>query len=240
MHPTFEQLSSVRNSGPVDAEIQQHLNDCQDCHHQVELINARRVELNALPLIPARPEAWDAIQKQLQETSDQKRQRPVLLAAAGLAALAMMVTSFMVTTRQSADITETRRVVDVLPQPSVEYVQVSANMGNHTQNLVKRSQQLESVIAQLSQLSGSAPSTNARQALGALQDRLAVLDYGLNYAQAAAYSPYQQQQLWERRVNTLEGIVDVHKADLARQGFHTYAVIPAGNFNTNFDGNLRW
>jgi len=220
MHATIEQLICIRDSEPLDAGVAAHVQSCQPCLEHLEELRLRQQQLKELPQQQGSADNFAKIQERL-TVSSSVRYRYALTAAAVVAALLIGVW-----VNVSRDLNTVEQIVESGPMLIEQDVQDLQN-GISTQELIRRSQTLESVYSRLSQVAADNPTGSTQQALDALENRLAVLDYGLNQRQLSAAEQQELNQLWRRRVDTLQSMVGVQQAELAMQGYHGFQVMPA-------------
>lgn len=231
MHTSIEQLIALRDKQPVEATVAAHLDACRDCRERLVAVRECQQQLRNLPLHEPSPQVLDAIRTRLEHPVTARQRAAV--AATGVAA-ALLIVTWLAVSVQLNEATRTATVNAVGAQETT-LSQVGDNAA--TRELIRRSQSLESVYARLSQVPVERYSASTASALEALQDRLAMLDYGLNQSRIDPGVQQHIEQLWRRRVDTLQNMVGVQYAELARQGYHSFQVLPAGYLE---DESIRW
>lgn len=232
MHASIEQLISLRDREPVDARVATHMKGCRECQGRLADVRDCQTALQQLPLLEPSPAVYAAVRQQLDRGATAGKR---LAVAATVAAAALLVFAWMsISVRLNSAVEGAgQQFAGQGAHGSVR----SGAMNAATTELIRRSQALESVFAQMAEFPTDRPSESTAMALNALQDRLALLDYGLNQSQLDPQVQEQIQQLWQRRVDTLQSMVGVQQAELARQGYHGFQVLPASRLD---DDVIRW
>ncbi len=234
MHATTEQLIELRDGVPIDATVLEHVDLCEACSHAFRSLRERKMALQALPQLLPSPRTFELFSERLaseRETgrSSTQRNRPLqwAVAAALVAALAL----WLVPQDTNDSLTQVAKTLPTTVAGSSAGQQlVTSEDMTLRDELLDRSAALEAVAVQLATLGSSEPSASTDDALTALEAQLALVDYNLSAAQIDQYKPAELNTLLTRRVNTLEDIVGVQRAELARQGYHGFQVMTASNF----------
>ncbi|MFK8030721.1 MAG: hypothetical protein AB8G18_10815 [Gammaproteobacteria bacterium] len=245
MHATSEQLLDIRDGQPVDSDVLSHVELCEKCSHTLKLMQWNKQALVDLPQLAPSPQVFAQLSERLANEQNTKlsptRREPLQWAAAAaiVAALALWLVPGDVNYEapQVADSTEISRPELIVPAQArstaatVEKLQprVSPNEIALRDELLGRSSALEAVAAQLAELGTMRTSGSTNEALTALEAQLALVDYNLGAVQIDQYVPAELNVMLTRRVNTLENIVRVQRAELARQGYHGFQVMTASN-----------
>ncbi len=210
MHASIEQLLSIRDTAAVDAEVKLHVESCEVCESELERLETVRRELQALGQIEPPLNSWIEIEDRLREAADSRRTRttsmPFYLAAGGFAA-AIVVAFLMSIASKDHDI--------------VTPVAEETNQTEHwdeLKTLARRSQQLEQVLVAL----GDQPyvvRAGTADTIATLEDRIALVDYQLSYANAGLLPATQPETLWQERVDLMNSLVQVRYAEVQRVSY---------------------
>jgi hypothetical protein len=213
MHPSFDQLLSLREGDAPEDEVAVHVRNCAQCHATVESARGIAARLRELPVNIAPPDRWLAIRTAfLAHTaarSERRARRPGWFLPAASAALVLCAVVLTVSSHGPQQGSIPRRAIatdapDVAAPPQ--------------QLLVAESQRLEAVLATLP---GDTRVTRAGTALtvAGLEDRIRWVDYRLNMAGEAGINPRQEDLLWRERVELLNSLVAVRYADARTRAF---------------------
>jgi hypothetical protein len=208
MHPSFDQLLSLREDAPED-EVTAHVRDCAECNASVEHARTIASKLRALPTTAHPPDRWLAIRTAfLAQAATVKRgaRRPGWFVPAVSAAVVLVAVLLTVSShgpRQASG-------------PRATAGNATAPWAPEQWQLVAESQRLEAVLASLPADTRVARAGTALT-VADLEDRIRWVDYRLNLANEAGISRRQEGLLWRERVELLNSLVAVRYAD-ARTG----------------------
>ncbi len=213
MHPSFDQLLSLRESDAPEDEVTVHVRNCAQCRATVESERGITARLRELTVNVAPPDRWLAIRTaflaRAAARSERRARRPGWFLPAASAALVLCAVLLTVSSRGPQQGSIPRRAIatdvpDVAAPPQ--------------QLLVAESQRLEAVLATLP---GDTRVTRAGTALtvAGLEDRIRWVDYRLNMASEAGINPRQEDLLWRERVELLNSLVAVRYADARTRAF---------------------
>ncbi len=234
MHATTEQLLDIRDGTPVDSAVLGHVELCGSCSRELRQFRLNQQALLELPVLAPSPQVFSQLEQRIEDEKrarlSNRRIQPVQLAVAAtvVAALALwMVPRDMDSERIEGEL---NRVAQQNVPSTTQSAPVLVNDEvAQREELLQRSASLEAVAEQLALMGTVAPSNATDEALSALEARLALVDYNLSAAQIDQYAPTELNELLARRVSTLENIVGVQRAELARQGYHGFQVMTASN-----------
>jgi hypothetical protein len=195
MHARIEQLLSLRDGEPVDAQLQQHVSACAQCAAELRRLSLHRDALQSLPQMPA-PDAWGGIQSALQASPKRSPMRTV----AALGALFVLAIVLFVATRQSG-LEVDDQVASTIVQPQSQLV-----------SLQERSHALEQALRGLPERPAVERAGTAATIDG-LQQRIGWLDQHLSGHDGAELDEAQTAQLWQERVALLDTLVRVRYAE---------------------------
>jgi len=210
MHPSFDQLLSLREDAPED-EVAVHVRDCAECHARVESARNIASRLRALPTAAEPPARWLAIRTAfLAQAATPKRvgRRPGWFLPAASAAIVLVAVLLTVSSHGPRQGSDTRAVT----------ADPSAKSSPAQSQLVAEAQRLEAMLATLP---ADTRVTRAGTALTVanLEDRIRWVDYRLNFASEAGINPRQEDLLWRERVELLNSLVAVRYADARTRAF---------------------
>ncbi|MEM7081226.1 MAG: hypothetical protein AAF465_00605 [Pseudomonadota bacterium] len=228
MHATTQQLLDLRDGAPIDSELVRHIELCAQCSAELKLITDRKAALQALPLQAPSAKVFAQLSEQLAYQQQAPRRNQPLHWAVAAAVVAAIALWLVPTAPTVDDLEHGLNPVAVHAEPSAPAV-VAQPHRQERRALIQRSNALEAVAQQLAELSVAEPSLSTNDALSALEAQLALVDYNLNAAQIDRYAPEEFNALLSRRVSTLENLVGVQRAELARQGYHGFQVMTASN-----------
>ncbi len=207
MHAGTEQLLTLRDGGPVDAGVAQHVAECSGCSERLDELHRTRDALRALPQHPAPAGAWNRINEKL----DAPKRSPAgwwLAGAAAAAALAAILAWPVIqppaTTPELATTTE--------PAAAVTRTAPSVREPEPINRLVMRSQQLEQILQQIEPDAPRVMTIGTADTIAGLQDGIALIDYGLS--RDDRLSQAQSERLWRQRVELMNSLVQVRGAQL--------------------------
>lgn len=205
MHAGIEQLLNLRDAGPVDAAIKQHVSDCRKCSDELDRLRAVQASLRGLPQMAAPPESWERLQARL----DNPPVRSGWKLAAVAASLAIaMFSGWVLLTDSPAPAPGARNVAVITSGPVVASVAAP-----EINELVVQSQRLEQLLRELDE--PHVMNAGTAGTIAGLQEGIAVIDYGLSSQNDL--SPGQSQQLWRQRVGLMNSLVQVRGAQLQQQ-----------------------
>jgi hypothetical protein len=213
MHPSFDQLLSLRERVAPEDDVAVHVRNCAECRATVESTRGIAARLRELPSQAAPPDRWLAIRTaflaQAAARSTRRVRRPGWLLPAASAAIVLCAVLLTVGSHGPQQGTSARTpVASDAPSFSAPPQQV----------LVAESQRLEAVLATLPADTRVSRAGTALTVAG-LEDRIRWVDYRLNMANEAGINPRQEDLLWRERVELLNSLVAVRYADARTRAF---------------------
>jgi hypothetical protein len=211
MHARIDQLLTLRDGEPADADVVQHVESCSSC--AAELSRLRQVQRRLQTLEPMEPpaELWQQIRART-AVAQQQRARPGRLVAA-------IVTGVVITgiggliARQSGSPPQFAEQV-ALPESAAPTVESSRTLDQ----LVAQSRELDAILQHLPER----PAVE-RVAMAATMDtieqRIQWLDAQLSYAPDSGLNDAQAYRLWSERVDLMDSLVKVRYAEEQRLSF---------------------
>ncbi|HEX5047847.1 MAG TPA: hypothetical protein VFX89_12080 [Gammaproteobacteria bacterium] len=212
MHPSTEDLLSVRDGEPLDAA---RATACERPEHTFELDRLRRTRdaLRALPQLAPPPGVWQRAVEA--ERVSRRSMWPRALAGLGVAAAVAAVAVFLIgeggppAGPEPAAITPAAvwRAPALVQTPTPTYT-----------SLVQESARLEQVLSQISYqrplMTGGTAGT-----IAGLEDRIAAIDELSTYGSARGLRPAEREALLSERVDLLNALVHVRFAQSQKPGF---------------------
>jgi hypothetical protein len=213
MHVTTEQLLSLRDGQPVEADAAAHVAGCASCRQDLAGLERVRTGLRALPELDPPPASWSAVTARNPAATAAAPARRHRILAAGMAAGFALAVALLLTFGRGPETGEgpargsTTDLIAATPAPA------SSVRGVSTAELLETSRQLEAALRALP----AAPQvTRARTALtiAELQDRIYEVDLLLNDSRIDATG---ERTLWEQRVRLMDTLMEVRYAQLAER-----------------------
>lgn len=201
MHASLEQLISLRDGAPVDANAAVHLRDCAGCRAEVAQLGHWRQHLIDLPVLEAPQDAWQKIAARLDEQQVPPRRRHWIPAVGVALAASLVAAVVLVTWRLQAP-------------PTVPAA--SASGAPMLTQLQSQSRYLERVMQAMNAGSGQGvTSAGTAATVAALEDRIALVDYAINQANTVSQPPQDLTALWQQRVNLMQSLAAVRYAQVS-------------------------
>ncbi|MDH3366937.1 MAG: hypothetical protein OEO17_03760 [Gemmatimonadota bacterium] len=194
-HCTISELLEVRD-GEGTATARAHVEQCEACGAELDRLHQRVAALRALPRHSPPRDRWPAVREAF--VSARRRRRWSYTSWAGLAAAAGLVLFVGVNTP---------------PRPAV-----AASAPEEIASLVEESQQLERVLHSYNR-QGRVVNGVTAAAIAELEDRIAVVDVGIDRAQLQAAPHEAVADLWRRRVTLMDRLVNTHVQPVTYVGY---------------------
>lgn len=195
-HCTMAELLAIRD-GEGTAWARSHLGECHYCRDELDLLYGRVSALRALPAHRPPRDRWAVIRDQ---AARERRGRLVRRVGYGSLALAAGIALLIGV-----------RAVDV---PAGEPAPADAEIAQ----LMTRSQELEATLRSYG-TDGRVLSGRAAGIIADIEDRLALVDAGINQVSAGGGPPDQLIGLWQDRVDLMDALVSAHVTRAAYVGF---------------------
>ncbi len=193
IHCTMDEVLAIRDGQGSQAALR-HLDECDECCHELELLHQRVAALKALPSINPPRDRWSAVRGQVMVERAQARRRfGGWLAAAAAASVALAIG------------------IGGLVTPAAQEPDALAA-------LVSEAQMLEEALRNMR------PETrvlNGRTlgAVAALEDRLELLDVLFEEARLRRLPRDRVVILWRERVDLMDALVNVQVRPVTLIGF---------------------
>ncbi|HEX9728457.1 MAG TPA: hypothetical protein VGA37_08140 [Gemmatimonadales bacterium] len=204
MHCTMDEMLAVRD-GEGSARAKAHVEQCERCQVEMDLIARRAAALRALPVRRPPRDRWLVVRGQaLAERRHARLARfgwGSVAVAAGLA-LAVGLRGVEFSGRDD--------------RPAALVAEAAA--GSAIDDLVAQSQQLEAALRAYGP-DGRVMSGRAASLVAELEDRIALVDQGIARVRAVNGSREQLVNLWRDRVLLMEGLVNTHVTRASYVGF---------------------
>ncbi len=185
-HCTIDELLELRD-GEGSAAARAHLAECEACRTELERLHQRVAALKALPTFSPPRDRWPLVRGALQMSKRHSRWQRAGWGA--LAAAAVLVLLVGIRGATGLGVQEaTAQEVDAL---------------------VTESQELEQMLQALYRAGRPVDGMTAA-AIADLEDRIAIIDLGIERAQAAAVGGEQMADLWRERVALMDQLVNTH------------------------------
>lgn len=194
MHCTMNDLVALRD-GEGTAQAQRHLDECEACRREFDLLHQRVAALRALAGLRPPRDRWEDIREAIEQDRGRRRRRYVgwgSLAAAAAAALVVGV-----------------QIMGLGPRSNASAADL--------QVLIQQSQQLEGALRAYDPTS-RVLNGRAASAVAELEDRIAVIDFGLAEAQNRGAARDEMMNLWRQRIQLMDELVRVHVTRAAYVG----------------------
>jgi len=191
MHPSLEDLLSLRDGDSPPRDLVEHVGACAPCTQRLGALCLARARLRALPRVAPTRDPWSAIAPQPASV------RPRLAwAGAGLAAAASLAL-FLLASPQSAERAAVRGTAVQAPAPDLRELQaVSQRLGQLERSVPRR----RAIV-----------SAREESALEALELAIATVDGQIAGIDPAAPEP-AVEDLWRQRVELMDALVQVRFA----------------------------
>lgn len=205
MHARLDQLLSLRDGAPVDAQIRDHVQQCATCLREVARLTQTRVDLQSLPAIERAADLWPQIEARMQQRP--QRRRGVGIAAA-LVLAATGAVAFVSSRNASIAPESTPQVAATMPSVAT----------NDVEQLIAQSRELEELLAYLPERPHVERMSTAAT-VDSLEQRIQWLDWRLAYQSDGELDELQARRLWSERVDLMDSLVKVRYAQSAPMVF---------------------
>lgn len=206
MHARIDQLLSLRDGEPVDAEVRLHVQHCTQCLAEAALVVKTRTRLRELPMFAPPADAWSRIATQAQAPQNKRHS---LRVAAGLLAIVVGVATFIVI-RDNADGPQ------FVATPMVE--ERAPATDGEMQKLIAQSRELDELLQYLPNRP-HVERVSLAATVDSIEERIQVLDWQLAYGSDAGLDQRQAHRLWSERVELMDSLVKVRYAETAPMSF---------------------
>ena len=231
MHPSTEDLLSVRDGEPLDARTSEVIAADARCAKEVERLDGLRIALRKLPDLEAPTGAWERIAAIEHETRYRRPSWIKRAAGLGVAAAVAAAAIIYLGSPAAGSRGSSARGSSTLAAPEAARAPDDARFAgpggaqyggrvvpaSYTE-LVAESARLERMLGQLSYqrplMSGATAST-----IVGLEDRIAFIDEQLTYSAARGLPQPERAALWGERVDLMNALVQVRYGQAQPTGF---------------------
>lgn len=193
MHCTMEELLAIRDGQGSQAALR-HLDECDECCDELELLHQRVAALKALPNMRPPRDRWTVVRDQvLAERARARRRFGAWLTAAAAASVALAIGLGGVVMPAAQG-----------PDPLAE--------------LVSEAQRLEDAL-RVMRPETRVISGRTAGAVAVLEDRLELLDVRFEEARIRRLPRTRLVVLWQERIDLMDALVNVHARPVTLIGF---------------------
>ncbi len=200
-HCTMAELLDIRD-GEGSTAARAHVDDCGACRTELDRLYQRVASLKALPSLRPPRERWSTVRERL--VSQRRRRWNIGVAVAGVTAAAAVVAVVGVGGVPQLSLTN-----DVAP---------SAITPVELESLRGQSRQLEGLLREVEQ-HGRVIDGLTASAIADLEDRIALIDAGIEHATVGNAPRNDLASLWQQRLALMDALVNVHVRQVAYEGF---------------------
>ena len=195
MHCTMEELLAVRD-GEGSLSARRHLDDCEECVNELELIHQRVAALKALPAARPPRDRWSAISTQIRMKRRAGQRRLVMWASAAAAASLLLTAGVELATMHQPN------------EQDDELTQLIAEAEALEESMRFEAPKLRVVDARTA------------GAIAVLEDELFDLERQVAVAgQLRSVSRGELVTLWEERVKLMDVLLEVKRGRVSYVGF---------------------
>jgi len=193
IHCTMDELLAIRDGQGSQGALR-HLDECDECCHELELLHQRVAALKALPSLRSPRDRWSVVRDEvLAQRARARRRFGGWLTAAAAASVALAVG------------------LGGLVTPAVQEQDPLAELVSEAQMLERA---LRTMRPETRVLTGRIAS-----AVAALEDRLELLDLRFEQARVRRLSKERVIVLWQERVGLMDLLVNVQARPVILIGF---------------------
>lgn len=193
IHCTMDELLAIRDGQGSQGALR-HLDECDECCHELELLHQRVAALKALPSLRSPRDRWSVVRDEvLAQRARARRRFGGWLTAAAVASVALAVG------------------LGGLVTPAVQEQDPLAELVSEAQMLERA---LRTMRPETRVLTGRIAS-----AVAALEDRLELLDLRFEQARVQRLSKERVIVLWQERVGLMDLLVNVQARPVILIGF---------------------
>ena len=204
---TLDQLISLRDGDPVDAEVKLHVERCAACSKEITRLHSVRTALQDLPTLNAPAYNGAGMRARLQAVRTYRAAK--IAAAAGVCTLTLVLILAVngVGRRDRIAMDVQTPVADVALDLDADDLNVNS--------LVIRSQELEERLQRLPRRPQiERASTSAT--IDTLQSRIQWVDYQLSLSNDVGMTDSQSAELWANRIQLMDSLLMVRYAEAQR------------------------
>jgi hypothetical protein len=193
IHCTMDELLAIRDGQGSQGALR-HLDECDECCHELELLHQRVAALKALPSLRPPRDRWSVVREEvLAQRARTRRRFGGWLTAAAAASVALAIGFGGLVTPAAQE-----------PDPLAELVSEAQMLERALRTMRPETRVLTGRIA---------------GAVAALEDRLELLDVRFEQARVQRLSREKVIVLWQERVGLMDALVNVHARPVILIGF---------------------
>ncbi len=193
IHCTMDELLAIRDGQGSQGALR-HLDECDECCHELELLHQRVAALKALPSLRPPRDRWSVVRDEvLAQRARARRRFGGWLTAAAAASVALAIGLGGLVTPAAQE-----------PDPLAELVSEAQMLERALRTMRPETRVLTGRIA---------------GAVAALEDRLELLDVRFEQARMQRLSREKVIVLWQERVGLMDALVNVHARPVILIGF---------------------
>ncbi len=193
IHCTMDELLAIRDGQGSQGALR-HLDECDECCNELELLHQRVAALKALPSLRPPRDRWSVVRDEvLAQRARARRRFGGWLTAAAAASVALAIGLGGLVTPAAQE-----------PDPLAELVSEAQMLERALRTMRPETRVLTGRIA---------------GAVAALEDRLELLDVRFEQARVRRLSREQVIVLWQERVGLMDALVNVHARPVIMIGF---------------------
>ncbi len=193
IHCTMDELLAIRDGQGSQGALR-HLDECDECCHELELLHQRVAALRALPSLRPPRDRWSVVRDEvLAQRARTRRRFGGWLTAAAAASVALAIGLGGLVTPAAQE-----------PDPLAELVSEAQMLERALRTMRPETRVLTGRIA---------------GAVAALEDRLELLDVRFEQAGVQRLSREKVIVLWQERVDLMDALVNVHARPVILIGF---------------------
>ncbi len=193
IHCTMDELLAIRDGQGSQGALR-HLDECDECCNELELLHQRVAALRALPGLRSPRDRWSVVRDEvLAQRARTRRRFGGWLTAAAAASVALAIGLGGLVTPAARE-----------PDPLAELVSEAQMLERALRTMRPETRVLTGRIA---------------GAVAALEDRLELLDVRFEQARMQRLSREKVIVLWQERVGLMDALVNVHARPVILIGF---------------------
>ncbi len=193
IHCTMDELLAIRDGQGSQGALR-HLDECDECCNELELLHQRVAALKALPSLRPPRDRWSVVRDEvLAQRARARRRFGGWLTAAAAASVALAIGLGGLVTPAAQE-----------PDPLAELVSEAQMLERALRTMRPETRVLTGRIA---------------GAVAALEDRLELLDVRFEQARVRRLSREKVIVLWQERVGLMDALVNVHARPVILIGF---------------------
>jgi hypothetical protein len=206
MHARIDQLLSILDRDPVEADVQQHAASCRDCAAAAGRLRDMRDRLRTLAPVEAKPDGWQALLARF--TSNELAARRRARASRAVAVASMAAIAVLASLHGGGD--------EVATHAPAAAPGTHLTLDQHSlATLLVRSRELEQALAAMP----SRPTVERADTsipIDAMEARVQWLDHRLSIADAEGAPAEDAEQLWRQRVEVMSSLVQLRYVEAQR------------------------